>query len=212
MKKILFAAVLLAGIFFNKTCFACDDCKKDDPEVNLRMAMNKLWEDHIIWTRNVIMCFTDDLPGTDQAVARLLKNQEDIGNAIKPVYGDEAGNKLTELLKSHITIAAEVLTAAKKGDDAGFTTANQKWQSNGDEIALFLSSANPDNWKSEEMKKMMSDHLQYTTEEAVARFKKDYDADIAAYEKAHNEILEMSEMLAIGIIKQFPEKFRTDKN
>lgn len=212
MKKILFAAVLLAGIFFNKTCFACDDCKKDDPAVNLRMAMNKLWEDHIIWTRNVIMCFTDDLPGTDQAVARLLKNQEDIGNAIKPVYGDEAGNKLTELLKSHITIAAEVLTAAKKGDDAGFTTANQKWQSNGDEIALFLSSANPDNWKSEEMKKMMSDHLQYTTEEAVARFKKDYDADIAAYEKAHNEILEMSEMLAIGIIKQFPEKFRTDKN
>src|SRR5262245_5811618 len=59
----------------------------------LRTNMRKLWEDHVTWTRNVICCLTDDLPGTDQAVKRLLKNQDDIGNAIKPVYGDAAGTK-----------------------------------------------------------------------------------------------------------------------
>ena len=44
----------------------------------LRTGMRQLWEDHVTWTRNVILCVMDGLPGTDQAVARLLKNQDDI--------------------------------------------------------------------------------------------------------------------------------------
>lgn len=39
--------------------------------------------------------------------------QTDIGNAIKPFYGDEAGNKLAALLHEHIVGAANVLAAAK---------------------------------------------------------------------------------------------------
>jgi len=173
----------------------------------LRTNMRKLWEDHITWTRNVICCLVDNLPGTDQAVKRLLKNQDDIGNAIKPVYGADAGNKLTALLHDHITISADVVKAAKASDNAALAAANKKWFGNADEISAFLSKANL-NWKLDDMKKMMHDHLQLTTDEAVARIKKDYDADIAAYDKVHNEILEMADMLTDGIIKQFPEKFK----
>ena len=173
----------------------------------LRTNMRKLWEDHVTWTRNVILNIIDGLPGTDQAVARLLKNQDDIGNAIKPVYGDAAGNKLTSLLHDHITIAADVVKAAKVNDNAALDAANKKWFSNADDISAFLSSANP-NWKLADMKRMMHDHLQLTTDEAVARIKKDYDADVAAYDKVHNEILEMSDMLTDGIVKQFPGKFK----
>src|SRR5437868_14708022 len=87
---------------------------------DLRTNMRKLWEDHVTWTRNVILNIMDDLPGTNEAVQRLLQNQTDIGNAIKPVYGEEAGKKLTELLRVHITTAADLLKAAKAGNTTSF--------------------------------------------------------------------------------------------
>jgi hypothetical protein len=174
----------------------------------LRTSMRKLWEDHVTWTRNVILNIIDGLPGTDQAVARLLKNHEDIGNAIKPVYGDAAGNQLTTLLKEHITTAADLLKAAKAGDNSAFQNANSKWIANADQISSFLSKANP-NWKLEDMKTMMHDHLNLTTQEATARLKKDYDADVKAYDKVHDEILMMADMLTDGILQQFPEKFKS---
>ena len=182
----------------------------DNSSHELKIAMNKLWEDHITWTRNVILCLADGLPGADQAVKRLMQNQEDIGNAIKPYYGNDAGNKLTELLKSHIAIAADVVKSAKTGNKAALDTANKKWHANANEISAFLSTANP-NWSSVDMQMMMNDHLKLTTDEAVQRIKKDYDADVIAYDKVHEEILKMSAMLADGIIKQFPEKFKAGK-
>jgi hypothetical protein len=172
----------------------------------VRTAMRKLWEDHVTWTRNVILCVMDGLPGTDQAVARLLKNQDDIGDAIKPYYGDDAGKKLTELLRLHITTAADLLKAAKTDNNAAFDDANKKWLANADEISGFLSKANP-NWGLDDMKMMMHDHLKLTTNEAVARKKKDYRADVKAYDQVHDEILKMSDMLTDGIAKQFPDKF-----
>jgi len=172
----------------------------------LRMAMHKLWEDHIVWTRNVILNIMDDLPGTEQAVNRLLSNQDDIGNAVKPFYGEAGGKELTRLLREHITTAADLLKAAKAGDNSAFDAANKKWSANADEISDFLSKANP-NWKLNDMKKMMHDHLTFTTDEAVARLKKDYAADVKAYDKVHNEILMMADMLTDGLIKQFPGKF-----
>ena len=174
----------------------------------LRTNLRELWEDHAMYTRNVIMNIIDDLPGTNEAVDRLLQNQVDIGNAIKPVYGTDAGNKLTNLLKEHIVIAADLLKAAKTNKDADFKTANTKWFKNADDIAAFLSSANPKNWPLDDMKKMMHDHLDLTTQEAVARLKKDYKADIEVFDKVRAELQEMSDMLAAGIIKQFPEKFK----
>ena len=174
---------------------------------NLHSGMRKLWEDHITWTRNVICCLVDGLPGSDQALRRLMQNQDDIGNAVKPYYGEDAGNKLAALLHDHIAISAEVVNAAKAGDNGKLEDANKRWTANADEISVFLSKANP-NWTLDELKHMMNDHLQLTTDEAVARIKKDYVADVRAYDKVHNEILEMSDMLSNGIIKQFPDKFK----
>jgi hypothetical protein len=169
--------------------------------------MDMLWEDHIAWTRNVIFAVIDDLPGATEATNRLLANQDDIGNAIKPYYGDAAGAALSKLLRSHIMTAAGVLTAAKSGDQTALAAENAKWSANADSIAVFLSAANPTNWPEATMKQMMQHHLQHTTAEAVARIQKDFAADVAAYDMVHTQILEMSKALSDGIIKQFPEKF-----
>lgn len=171
-------------------------------------AMRKLWEDHITWTRVFIISAAADLPDKATATDRLLQNQVDIGNAIKPYYGDAAGEKLTALLKEHITTAAEIVTAAKAGDTAKMQDANRRWFENADQIAAFLSGANSKNWPSAEMKQMMHDHLNLTTAEVQARLKGDWAADVKAYDNVHGQILRMADMLSAGIVNQFPQKFK----
>jgi hypothetical protein len=174
----------------------------------LRQDMRVLWEDHITWTRMVIVDFAADLPSLPASRARLLRNQKDIGDAIAPFYGKAAGKRLTALLREHILIAVDVLTAAKASDAQGLAQAQARWTRNAHQIADFLSSANPQSWPRAEMRRMMRGHLKLTTDEAVARLTADFRADVRAYDKVHAQILEMADMLSTGIIRQFPERFR----
>ena len=179
-------------------------------------AMRKLWEDHITWTRNVIISFevnvsdpSATLPDLGAALDRLFQNQVDIGNAIKPYYGTAQGDKLTALLHDHIAIAGEILTAVKTGDAAAYGDANARWYANAHEIAVFLSQTlDPPIGTLADMDEMMKDHLDRTTDEVVARHDSDWTADVAAYEKVHAQALEMADMLSDGIIANFPSKFR----
>lgn len=172
-----------------------------------QQAVRKLWEDHITWTRVYIISAFADLPEAGAAAERLLQNQVDLGNAIKPFYGDQAGEQLTSLLKDHILIAVDLLAAAKAGDTAKFDEANTRWYDNADQIAAFLNSANPDNWPLNDMQAMMKSHLDLTLEEATARLGEDWTGDVAAYDKVHDEIIEMADMISGGVIQQFPDKF-----
>jgi hypothetical protein len=88
--------------------------------------MRKLWEDHITYTRNYIISALAELPDSDSVAKRLLANQDDIGNAVKPYYGEEVGQKLAALLKDHILITTEVVKAAKAGKKADLDSAQKK--------------------------------------------------------------------------------------
>lgn len=173
----------------------------------LRDDMREVWEDHVTWTRVVIISAAADLPDYQAAVGRLLANQDEIGNAIKPYYGETAGTELTRLLKDHIAVAGELLTAAKNGDTAAVGDAKTRWYANADEIAGFLAKANPEHWPQGEMAKMMRTHLDLTLEEATARLSGDWAGDVVAYDKVVAEILQMADMLTDGIVAQFPERF-----
>ena len=175
--------------------------------VALRMDMRKLWEDHITWTRLAIISLESGTPDTNATVARLLRNQADIGNAIKPYYGKTAGNELTRQLRAHILIAADLIAAAKTGDSAKLADAQARWVKNADKIAAVLHSVNTRFWKLSAMKAEMHRHLDLTTKEAVARLQGNWTADVAAYDKVHHHILHMSDMLSQGIVKQFPARF-----
>jgi hypothetical protein len=178
------------------------------PAANLGMAMRKLWEDHITYTRNYIISALAGLDDQGKIAERLLRNQDDIGNAIKPFYGDAAGAKLTALLRDHILIAVDVVKAAKAGVAADLEAASRKWTANADDLAAFLSGANP-NWARAQMTDMLHKHLDYTTQEVVSRLKKDWGADIEAYDKGHAHMLMFADMLTHGIVMQFPAKFKT---
>lgn len=175
--------------------------------IQLQMHMRDVWQEHVAWTRNVILCLVDDLPGKEQAVNRLLQNQKDIGNAFKPYYGAAAAQQLTDLLTEHIMLFPDVVHAHMLGDKAACAAAQATWNVNSAAIADFLSKSNP-NWGLADMEKMMDHHLKLTIDEAMQRIQKDYDADVTAYDKAQHEMQMMADMLTDGIVKQFPTRFR----
>jgi hypothetical protein len=173
----------------------------------LHDGMRRLWEDHITWTRLYIVSAVAGLPDATPTATRLLQNQTDIGTAVKPYYGDAAGNALTGLLKEHIGIAVDIIVAAKGGDTAKFEAANKKWYANMDDISALLSSANPKSWPLAQLRPMMRMHLDLTLVEASARLHGDWAADVVAYDQVHTHILQLADELTNGIVTQFPEKF-----
>ena len=173
-------------------------------------AMRKLWEDHIVWTRQYIVSaatLPGDLADIGPTTDRLLANQADIGNALRPFYGDAAADQVTSLLRDHILTAARLIAAAKAGDSAGVESASADWYANAHDIAVALSGLNPRHWALADLDTMMKDHLDLTLDEAVARLQGRYADDITAYDKVHTEILSMADMLSDGIIAQFPSPF-----
>ncbi|MEI6080315.1 MAG: glycosyltransferase [bacterium] len=180
------------------------------PSVQLRMAMRKLWEDHITWTRCYIVSALSGADDSAKIAERLLRNQDEIGNAIKPFYGEDAASKLAALLRDHIMIASQVVKAAKANNATELKDAQTKWFSNADDIAVFLSSANP-NWPMKDLQQMLYKHLDLTTSEVVSRLKKDWSADIDAYDMGHEHMLMFADMLSNGIIMQFQDRFKKNK-
>jgi hypothetical protein len=183
------------------------DDAQSSAEVQLRLAMRKLWEDHITWTRLFIIAAEAGTPDAGTVAARLLQNQVDIGDALAPVYGRAAGDRLTALLRQHILVAGDLIAAAKAGDAARATATEQHWYANANEIADFLAAANPHHWPRGEMRHMMREHLDNTLAEAVDHLQSRWAADVADYDKVHVQILQMADMLTDGIVAQFPAKF-----
>jgi hypothetical protein len=176
-----------------------------DP-VAFRQDMRVLWEDHVAWTRLFIVSAVAGLPDTDATGARLLQNQADIGHAVAPYYGDQAGAALTALLRDHILIAGDLITAAKAGGEAEVSQARAAWYANADEIAVFLANANPA-WPVDTLKDMMRGHRDQTLAEATAQLTGDYAKSVAEYDHIVAHIIEMTDTLSAGIITGFPDRF-----
>jgi len=172
--------------------------------------MRKLWEDHVTWTRLTIVSVVGGADGAELSdktftVDRLQANQDHIGAAIVPFFGQAAGNRLATLLHEHIRVAVALVGAAKTGGDVGDLSA--QWYANAQEIADFLAAANPRFWPHDAMSTAMKMHLDQTLREAVHRLKHEHPQEIEAYEEAHRHILAMADLLSSGIIRAFPEKF-----
>lgn len=179
--------------------------------VHLQIEQRKLWEDHISWTRNVIFCIVDELPGKEQAIERLLRNQIEIGHSFEPYYGKTNGENLTKLLTEHIHIAGEMIEAVKMGVPENIEKKNNHLYTNATEIAEFLCELNPA-WNLKDMNRMMEMHITMTIDETLQRVYQNYHKDVLIYDQVHSEILKMADVFTFGINKQFPEKFLSKNN
>jgi hypothetical protein len=168
--------------------------------------VQRVWSDHIALTRMYIGSATANSPDADEIAERLMQNQVDIANAVRPYYGDEAADKLTALLKEHIALAVETLDAAKAKNDALLSDAKSRLYTNGEQIATLLANANS-RWDAEDMKTHMREHLDLLLEQATQHLQGDYKAGLAAYDRSHTQIIEMARMIADGTIEQFADRF-----
>lgn len=204
---------LLISAFALTSCKNDDDGMKMEPTQSAAYAklnedMHKLWSDHMIWTYTTVDAFFHDQSSLNSKLARLLQNQQDIGDAIKPYYGNEAGNALAQLLTEHIQLAVPVLTAAQNGDEQALNVALTDWYANANDIAHFLTGANPDNWEKEDMEHMMAMHIDQTVEYSVLLLQNNSEGAINSFDQAFSHMMEMADMLSMGIAMQFPEKFQ----
>jgi hypothetical protein len=172
-------------------------------------AMRALWEIHGTYAERAIVDAVSGNPETNAVVARLLQNQVDIGNAVKPFYGNAGGTALTKLLKTHINTAVATVLAAKSGDAAATKKAEAAFFANGKQVASFLHKANPKFWSLATMQSMMRVHLNQVIALAVDQIKGRYGAGIKLYDTYIQHILVgMADMLSNGIIQQFPSRFQ----
>lgn len=204
MVLLLLLPGLMAGYPFLAT--APETPKMDSQD--FRNNMRKLWENHSTWEHLFIISDLASLQYRDPAMNRLLQSQNDIGKAIEPFYGKEAGEQFAELLTEHVEICAALLQAAKTANAPAFEEAVARWYANADQIAEFLNNLDQGNWPLKETKPILREYLDLTLEGAMARWKGDFAENMAAHDKAETQALEIADMLSDGIINQFRKKFK----
>jgi len=180
----------------------CCDVIFTEAQVNLRDRFRILWEQHDVWTREVINGIVFELPNLEFTTARLLRNPVDMAKEFGRFYGPLVQSRLEELFTEHLVLAAELVVAAKAGDNEAVEDTRRRWYENGDDLARFLSSINPF-WSYRRWLELIFHHLDLVEKEAVFLLTERFEENIAIYDEIEEQSLVMADFMAMGIINQF---------
>jgi len=192
-------------------------------------SMRQLWSDQVFFTRRYIIAALRGSPVSealvrmlhgavppiatapgvrdlvphfgpgDAAAIRLLENVEAMGEALVPHFGKKAGTAFTHLLRQHILIAVQLVSAARSGNISKFKLEDERWIANADEIADFLNRLNP-SWPRHEVARRLQLLLQLTKDEAVARVTGDVDGERRTFDRIYSEAMELADVLTTGLV------------
>jgi hypothetical protein len=174
-----------------------------DKQQELRVAMRSLFFDRSAFVRFFLTDTIEGLSSQPQTVARLMQNNQDIGQAIAPFYGEPAAAQLSDLLDAGLGDAAAAVTAAMNDDAVAFEAAKNSWYGHADETAEFLASANP-NWPVDALKTMLHACVDDALAEASARLSDDWEADVSAHDTLRAQARSVADALGNGVALQFP--------
>lgn len=190
----------------NKPWFSNHFCS-GAKEFEFSNSMRLLWEQHVYWTRMTVNSIAFELPDEEPVTARLLQNATDMGDSLRPFYGNRIAGKYGSLIRDHLVVAAELVIAARDGDQRAAADARRRWFINGEEISEFVSKINPFISR-EEFQEMFFEHLELTELEAVLILQQNFRRSIAVFDEIERQALDMADTLTKAIVKQFPKKFK----
>lgn len=192
-RKITISLVLM--LFFSVFCMNVQAAKQGAPAQNVQEQFRRVWADHVIWTDKLVVSVLKKTEDKEAIMERLMKNQDDIGNSIKPYFGEKAAERFAVLMKEHITIADKVVESAMKGNKGTLEQLKPIWYRNADEMAVFLHSTNP-KWEEKQIKEMLYQHLDYMYDNIAAKLIKDNEADIATLDDGYTHMQKFADYLS----------------
>ena len=180
----------------------CFDKSLTSKQQQLFNTLRRLWSEHVMWTRSFIVSTAFNLGDLEYVTKRLLRNPADFAELLKSLYGASTAARFQELLTEHLSIAGQLVNAAKAGNTAAADELRKKWYANADDMAAFLSEMNPF-WCKKAWQTMFYDHLKMTENEAAQILTGKYEASISEFDAIQKQALEMGEYMASGIMRQF---------
>lgn len=170
--------------------------------IMLRNRLRLLWEQHVYWTRMVITGIAFNSPDLDASVTRLLRNVPDFEATLDQFYSRSEVETFGALLRDHLVIAADLVQAAKMGDNEAVAELTDRWYANADEIVQHMRTMNPF-WRPDEMRPMWREHLDLTLNEAVEILSGEYTDSVATFDRIEQQALQMADSFWRGIVRQF---------
>ena len=177
---------------------------------NLKLALRDLYINHIFWVRSLVIATRfGDKAAAAESDEYGLKNAKAIGQSIAPFYGQAAADKFTTLFVGHYSAVKAYMRVAFANNFRGNAVMKQaavdQLKKNAADIASFVGAANP-NLPKGTVYGLMLTHGQQHVMSIDATAKKDWAAEADMWDPMVKHIYTISDALATGIAKQFPDK------
>ena len=172
-----------------------------------KTAMRKLWAGHIFWIRNVVFDnATGNSAARDIAEKEVISNAKQIASTLSPFYGEPASEKLFNLLADHYTAITEYSDATVVGNNPKQDAVLAHLASNADDIAVFLSEANP--YLSKEIVRgLIAAHGAHHVAQIKQFQEHDYGSEAQTWKVMREHVDVIADALTTALAKQFPARF-----
>lgn len=176
-------------------------------EQNLDNYLRFLWLQQVYWQRMAVQSELWNLSDAEDVRNRLMNNPGDFQMTLKTFYGDENARKFADLLTNYLTSINDYAVAVRDGNTQGASDAENRMNNSAGQMVAFLASINP-NWSASDLQNMFNDYMNLTKDQIASTMSQNFEDSINTFADTEIGALEMADMMAQGIVKQFPQYFR----